>query len=231
MTDSDNRRPDGVRRARGGPAFGAALVGGISIFLVLVGVVASRAATDLLRTGDLLAVGPVARQVSTATAPARSRATVAGAATPGRPPVPSATTVRGRALIASPGGGTRPGAASQSAAAGTAKAAGVGGAVRAAPAGGVAYLQPSVVGTAVTGCRVNPGGDGVVTYTVAFQGGAAWTPGANFTQGAYTVNVVGGHGAHSGLDAVINGAPIWDQADSVETYVLFPPGMVLDARC
>ena len=87
------------------------------------------------------------------------------------------------------------------------------------------------LGTTVIGCAVNAGGGGVVTYKVDFRGGQGWTPASNYRNGAYTINVVGGQGSNSGLDAVINGAPVQDTVHGVQTYVLFPVGLVLEARC
>ncbi|HZQ57208.1 MAG TPA: hypothetical protein VFA84_04205 [Acidimicrobiales bacterium] len=93
------------------------------------------------------------------------------------------------------------------------------------------FVAPTVSRTAVTGCTVAPGGGGTVTYAVSFTGGSAWAPSANYRNGAYTVNVVGGTGPHSGLTAIIAGAPIEDTADRVASYVAFPAQLVLTARC
>ena len=70
-----------------------------------------------------------------------------------------------------------------------------------------------------------------MTYTVRFQGGRGWQPASNFRNGSYRLDVAGGQGPNSGLDAVINGAPVLDTVDGVQAYVLFPAGRVLEARC
>jgi len=93
------------------------------------------------------------------------------------------------------------------------------------------FAPPTILSASITGCTVSPGGGGTVTYAVSFAGGSAWAPAANYQNGAYTVNVEGGNGANSGLNAVIAGAPIEDTADGVSSYVLFPPSLMLTARC
>ncbi len=93
------------------------------------------------------------------------------------------------------------------------------------------FSPPTIVQATITGCTLNSSGGGTVTYAVSFDGGSAWAPAANYQNGVYTVNVEGGNGANSGLNAVIAGAPIEDTADGVSSYVLFPPSMVLTARC
>jgi hypothetical protein len=241
MIGSQNRPSEGARPRTPGAA--ALVVVGVACitFLVLVGMVTSRAARDALRRSDVVrnataaGIGGAKKGASSA----QSNFTAAALAKPS-PPVRAAprprgigravSTVRppvakrdtgGQATVADAGSRALPTPAPASSPP-TARA------VTAARSG---YVAPTVVATAVRTCTVDPAGSGVVTYSVAFRGGAGWEPGANFKDGAFTLNIVGGHGAGSGLDAVINGAPVLDTADGVQTYVRFPPGLVVEARC
>ena len=131
-------------------------------------------------------------------------------------------------VITAPANPTAP-AAGQPAGAPSTPSAGAATITAGAPA--PAFSPPTIVSATITGCTVSSGGGGTVTCAVSFTGGTAWAPAANYRNGVYTVNVEGGNGANSGLNAVIAGAPIEDTADGVSTYVLFPPSMVLTARC
>jgi len=243
MIESHNRPSEGARPRA--PSAAAAVVVGVACitFLVLVGIVTSRAARDALRRSDVArsatAPGPRVGAAKKRSLSAQSNLTAVAATKPSPAGSSAPRTHRGAGEVST----VHPPAAKRDTAA-QASVAGAGSQALPTPAGpstpaaapsvtgpGSGYVAPTVVGTAVTKCTVDPAGSGVVTYSVAFRGGAGWAPGANFKDGAYTLNVVGGRGAGSGLDAVINGAPVLDTADGVQTYVRFPAGLVVEARC
>ena len=243
MIGSQNR-PSGGARPRTPSAAAPVVVGVACItFLVLVGMVTSRAARDALRRSDVVrnatAAGPQIGGAKKRASSAPSNFTAAAATEPS-PPGRAAPRPRGigRAVstVHPPAakrdtGGQASVADAGSRALPTPAAASSPPTARAVTAAGSGYVAPTVVGTAVRTCTVDPAGSGVVTYSVVFRGGAGWAPGANFKDGAYTLKIVGGRGAGSGLDAVINGAPVQDTADGVQTYVRFPAGLVVEARC
>jgi hypothetical protein len=242
MIGSHNRPSDRARSRV--PSAAATIVVGVACitFLVLVGTVTSRAARDALRRGDVArnatAAGP---QVGAAKKRALSAHNNLAAVVATKPSPPGGrgaprTHDVGHAISTVQRSAAKPDTAVQGSVAGTgpqpvATPAGASSPTTAPLVTAAGYVAPTVVATAVRKCTVDPAGAGVVTYSVAFQGGAGWAPGANFKDGAYTLKVVGGRGAGSGLDAVINGAPVLDTADGVQTYVRFPAGLVVEARC